>query len=141
MAQPLTTTLPGKRRLLFLLRVLLSLGLLGLLLRFVDVKQVGNVLVNANLLLVCVALSWLFVDRVVMAYRWDVLLRAKNIAVPLWELTKIYFIGSFWGLFLPSNLAPDAVRVYLAARTRSHHTNTMFSSVFIDRFVGMCVLL
>jgi uncharacterized membrane protein YbhN (UPF0104 family) len=57
------------------------------------------------------------------------------------ELTKIYFIGSFWGLFLPSNLAPDAVRVYLATRTRSHQTSEMFSSVFIDRFVGMAVLL
>ena len=141
MTQPPKARTSGRQRLFSLLRILLSLGLIGVLLYFVDVKQVGEALVNANPLLICVALLWLFLDRVVMAYRWDVLLRAKNIFVPLMELTKIYYIGSFWGLFLPSNLAPDAVRVYLAARTRSRQASEMFSSVFIDRFVGMAVLL
>ena len=141
MSQSSARTMSGKQRLFFLLRIVSSVGLLFLLLQFVDVKQVMGALANANPLWVCVALAWLFLDRVVMAYRWDVLLRAKNIIVPLTELTKIYFIGSFWGLFLPSNLAPDAVRVYLAARTCPGQISAMFSSVFIDRFVGLAVLL
>jgi len=76
-----------------------------------------------------------------MAYRWRILLHAKSISIPLLQLTKIYFIGNFWGLFLPSNLAPDVVRVYLAARTWAHSTSDMFSSVLIDRVIGMAVLM
>ena len=128
-------------RLFFLLRVLLSLSLVAFLLRFIDVTTLIDALAAANPLLVILALAWLLFDRIIMAYRWRILLLAKSISIPLLQLTKIYFIGNFWGLFLPSNLAPDVVRVYLAARTWAHGTSDMFSSVLIDRVIGMAVLM
>jgi glycosyltransferase 2 family protein len=131
----------AKPRLFFLLRVLLSLSLVVVLLRFIDVTTLIDALAEANPLLVLLALAWLFIDRIIMAYRWRILLCAKSISIPLLQLTKIYFIGSFWGLFLPSNLAPDVVRVYLAARTWAHGTSDMFSSVLIDRVIGLAVLM
>src|SRR6185436_4300183 len=89
-------------RLFFLLRVLLSLSLVAFLLRFIDVTTLIDALAAANPLLVILALAWLLFDRIIMAYRWRILLLAKSISIPLLQLTKIYFIGNFWGLFLPS---------------------------------------
>ena len=75
---------------------------------------------------------WIVLDRFLMSYRWNILLAAKNISIPFLQIVKICFVGAFSGNFLPSSIAPDAVRVYFASKYSSNTTDIV-SSVFIDR--------
>jgi len=74
-----------------------------------------------------------------MSYRWNILLTAKNISIPFLQIVKIYFIGTFSGNFLPSSIAPDAVRAYFASKYSSNTTDIV-SSVVIDRILGLVSL-
>ena len=75
-----------------------------------------------------------------MAWRWQLLLRAKGIAVPIGWLTRTYFVALFLGQFLPAAMGGDAVRaVELARRTR--RAPEAVASVLIDRLVGVVSLV
>jgi uncharacterized protein (TIRG00374 family) len=78
----------------------------------------------------------MFLDRFLMAYRWKLLLLAKNIQLRFWQIVRLYFLGTFIGNFLPSSVAPDAVRVYYAAKGGAR-TSDIVSSVVVDRLLGI----
>ena len=59
-------------------------------------------------------------DRVLMAFKWNLLLQVKQLRVPFREVLKSYYFGTFWGIVLPSSIGGDAVRVYrFASLTRA----------------------
>ncbi len=73
------------------------------------------------------------------AVRWLVLLRALEIDVPLRRLVKLYFVGSFFNIFLLSGFGGDAIRVVELARD-SKKAPEAAGSVLVDRATGLWML-
>jgi glycosyltransferase 2 family protein len=130
------------------LRPLLRLGLrlLGpaLLLYFlltVDLREVWNTILATD--------PWLFVLSIVLvvpflllkAVRWQLILRAWQIVLPLREATALYCIGIFLGVVTPGQ-AGDAVKAWYL-RKRGYPLSTGLASVVVDRLfdVGISALL
>jgi glycosyltransferase 2 family protein len=130
------------------LRPLLRLGLrlLGpaLLLYFlltVDLRDVWTTILATD--------PWLFLLSVVLvvpflllkAVRWQLILRAWQIMLPLREATALYCIGIFLGVVTPGQ-AGDAVKAWYL-RKRGYPLSTGLASVVVDRLfdVGISALL
>ena len=81
------------------------------------------------------------VDRVLMAYRWIVLLYTLDPAdrPPLADILRIFFVSTFLGTFLPS-VGGDAVRAYGIAKLNMRGGDAV-ASVFMDRMLGIASLL
>ena len=75
-----------------------------------------------------------------MALRWQLLLEAKHVSVPLGWLTRTYFVALFAGQFLPAAIGGDAVRVVELGR-RTGDAPEAVASVLIDRLVGLVSLV
>lgn len=130
----------AKGRLFFWLRVGLSLGLAAALLAVVDVGELGATLAAGDPRYFLLAVGIALADRVVMAYKWGWLLKAKGIRIPLANLTGTYLITTFLGLFLPATVGADALRAYAVAR-RGHSGGDVVSSIVIERALGIVTLL
>jgi uncharacterized protein (TIRG00374 family) len=76
---------------------------------------------------------------VIRAWRWQILLDAIGVQVPLTELTNIYFIGFLFNNLLPSGLGGDAMRMVELSR-HSEHGSDAVTSVVVDRFLGLSAL-
>ncbi len=76
---------------------------------------------------------------VVRAYRWQVLLSALEIEVPLGQLTALYFIGFLFTNVLPTGFGGDPIRMYELSRY-THRTAESAGTVLADRFFGLIVL-
>jgi uncharacterized protein (TIRG00374 family) len=126
-------------RLLNLLKIAVSLGGLLAILLTQDLGQVFRLLRDMNWLLFGMALLLFLVGSLVRAYRWGTLVWPLGIQVSWWRLAALYFVGSFFSLFLPTGLGGDAVKMYELARN-DHKTAEAISSVVVDRFVGLFVL-
>lgn len=74
------------------------------------------------------------------ALKGQILLRAQGHRVPLLELSKLYFIGTFFNNFLPTNVGGDVVRGYEIGR-RIGDTATGMAAVFVERLSGFVVLV
>jgi glycosyltransferase 2 family protein len=128
------------RRTRVAVEAVVSAVVLGLLLRWAGLHEVAKTLRGTDLswFLPAVALSVATVP--VMALRWQLLLEAKHVSVPLGWLTRTYFVALFAGQFLPAAIGGDAVRVVELGR-RTGDAPEAVASVLIDRLVGLVSLV
>ncbi len=86
------------------------------------------------LLLLCV-FALFHVDRLLMAFMWCRLLRAKGLELPLLTGTQIYCTSMLLGFFLPATVGADAVRAFTTMR-RGFDGNTVVASIAVERVFG-----
>ncbi|MFH0908613.1 MAG: lysylphosphatidylglycerol synthase transmembrane domain-containing protein [bacterium] len=128
------------RQFLPALRILVSLGLLFLLYRRIDLAQVRATFAQARPGPVALLYALLLLNTVISAFKWKQLLKADGSDIPLRSLVGSYLVGGFLNLFLPSNIGGDAYRVYYVAN-KSKRTAHSFASVLADRLSGFVVLV
>jgi uncharacterized protein (TIRG00374 family) len=120
-------------------RVLVSAALLTLLLVLCKPATVWQYARAACLPLLAGALAVYLSSMLLVAWRWQLLLRADGVSVPLLRLTRYYLIGFFLNNFLPSSIGGDVARVLYAARQTGSVTHS-FSVVFIERLLGFLAM-
>ncbi len=129
-----------KKRLLHtLVRIVVSVSLVSFLLWRADLPEMWSALKSAILWLMVVALALAFLRVVVSAYRWQVMLSARQMKVSLPLLTNYYLVGGFFNLFLPTVLGGDVMRGYELARSSGKVLDTA-STVIMERIVGFLAL-
>ena len=128
-----------RERLLDLLKVCFSLALLALLLRQIGWQQTLETLGKARFPYLAVALVLYLVGIVVRAYRWQILLSALGIDIPLANLTVLYFVGTFFNNILPTGIGGDVVRVYELSKQSKRPIESV-GTVLLDRATGLLVL-
>ena len=128
-----------RKRLINVLKLVLSIGLVAMLLSRVSLRHALDVLAQAQWGFLGLALA-LYVGGVALrALRWQALLRAKGIAVPLPRLVTLYYVGGFFNIMLPTGIGGDAVRAYELARY-TPHVETAVGTVLLDRAAGLVML-
>lgn len=125
----------NKKAFLFF-KVIISSCLIAWIVLKVDLNEIIDILSTAKIPFILIAVLWLLLDRIFMSYRWNILLMAKQIEIPFFQIVKIYFLGTFSGNFLPSSVAPDAIRTYLASKYNPRISDIL-SSVLVDRVLGL----
>lgn len=115
------------------LRYAISLGLLGLVVWLADVRAIGATLREVHLGWVGAALALALFDRVVLNYRWQVLLQPRGVRIGFWALLKVQLAANFLGSFLPSSIGVDAIRI-AALRARGESTAAVIAATLVDRF-------
>lgn len=134
-----------RERLKTLLKIAVSLGLLIVLLRTVGFDATVATITGANAGYLLLAIGIYCVTLVVRSYRWQLLLVAQDIRVPLMRLVYLYYVGSFFNIALPSGFGGDVVKFYELARHQQddgeHFRARVASSVLADRISGVIVLL
>ncbi len=127
------------KRLKLAIRILLSFGLIALLFTTADLSQLGEILGRGRPLYLLAALLVGFGDRVLMAVKWNLLLRVKGLQISHLRATITYWISTFFGLFLPATIGGDAVRAYAVSR-EGFEVKEIVSSIIVERLLGFVAL-
>ena len=120
------------------IRLTVTIGLLVVLVFVVaDPREVWALIANVDLVPMVGAILLSLGDRFVMAYKWWLLLRSRNLVVSLWTAVRCYLASSLYGLVLPVTVGADAVRV-LALR----HVGMMevTASIIVERGLGVIAM-
>jgi uncharacterized protein (TIRG00374 family) len=122
------------------LRVFLTLLVTGLCLAYliwkIDLGKTLHVIADANPWYLLLALTLMIVTILPMAWRWQLLLRAKGIDDNIPWLTRAYFVSYAAGQILPTSVGGDAVRIYETARRHPGHGDTGAATVLLERAIG-----
>jgi hypothetical protein len=129
----------NRKRLLDLAKVIVSLILIFLLLREIGLQETLEKLLQVHPGYLMAALVVALLGVVVRSYRWQVLLSALEIEVPLRQLIALYFIGFLFTNVLPTGFGGDPIRMYELSRY-THRTAESAGTVLADRFFGLIVL-
>lgn len=128
-----------RNRILNLLKVIISLGVLAVILSRVDLEEVIQLLYAMEWIPFLGAIFLFLSGSLVRAYRWGALVWALDVQVSWWRLVSLYFVGAFFSLFLPTGVGGDAVKMYELSRD-DRKAAAAISSVLVDRFLGLFVL-
>lgn len=122
-------------KIITVLKVVLSLGLVAWAFSRVNLAQVGTQLGSANLWCFLVALVLYEVAISLNAVKWQILLRAQGVKIPWTAALEFQFIGFFFNNFLPM-VGGDVMRGYGLARY-TDRTADAAVSVIVDRIIGL----
>jgi uncharacterized protein (TIRG00374 family) len=123
----------------FWIRIIFSVGLLAFLISQVDLSEIWQRLITSNGWYILLAFLLGMVDRVLMAFKWNVLLKAKGMNIPLAQVTFVYWKTTFLGLFLPATVGGDALRAYALSR-KNYPMSDVVSSIIVERALGFLAL-
>ncbi len=113
--------------------------ILAYLLREVDAGAAARAMLRADPAALAIVGLLVLLDRVVMIWRWVLLLRASGTAITTATAARIFLVSSFVGSFLPAGVGGDAARAY-ALGQRTAQRGAAVASVAIDRILGVVAI-
>ena len=129
-----------RKQLFNVLKIVVSAGLMIYLLVFqVDLERLWQVVSQARWAYLIVAMMLMILGTALRAVRWQVLLQAVDMTVPLKRLVYLYFVGAFFNIFLPTGLGGDAVKMAELARS-TRRAPEAIGTTLVDRATGLWVL-
>jgi len=127
-----------KRSLAFAAQSAISITLLVLLFRSLDLAALRRLFATLPLWFYLFSLAVIIAGQFLYAWRWRLLLRASGVDVPLWSAMRQYFIGIFLNNFFPSTVGGDMAKVYYLGR--EHGYRPVAASIVVDRLLSIGVL-
>jgi len=124
-----------KRRFNITIQLVVSIVLIILLLRLINIPDMLSLLKNVNPYYFILLLVLITIDRIFMAYKWHLLLKIKDMSISLFSAIRTYYIGTFIGFFLPTTVGGDIVRVLKLHSEKRRGTDAL-SSVILERILG-----
>jgi uncharacterized protein (TIRG00374 family) len=122
------------------LRVSLTLLVTGLCVAYliwkIDLGETVHVIADADPWYLLLALALMLVTVLPMAWRWQLLLRAKGVNDNIPWLTRAYFVAYAAGQILPTSVGGDAVRIFETARRHPGQGDTGAATVLLERAIG-----
>jgi len=124
-----------KKILSIVLRISISIILLIFLFKQVDTKSLLGIIKNADKPLLLLAFCIFFLSYILCLFRWEMLLKAVKIHLPLKRVIISFSGGVFFSLFLPSTIGGDLMRSIDLA-THTQRPSEVIATVLLDRLSG-----
>src|SRR5581483_34098 len=130
-----------KRWLRVLATLIVTAAAVAYILSKVDLGKTGHIIADASV-------PWLVVSGLLTvatvpptAWRWQMLLRAREIDESVPWLTRAYFVSYAVGQVLPTSVGGDASRIFETARRHPGRITPITGSVLLERALGLAVTL
>ncbi|MBE9020086.1 flippase-like domain-containing protein, partial [Chroococcidiopsidales cyanobacterium LEGE 13417] len=124
---------------IFLIKLIVSAGILALVLTRMDFYQVWVQFQYLSPSFIIFALLFYTGCQLLSCWRWQVVLWSSGHSAPMSSLLSSYFAGMFLNIFLPGALGGDVYRVYRVAQS-TKDSEVALVSVFLERFTGLAAL-
>ena len=130
-----------RKRLPFAIQSIVSVALLTLLFRSLDVRALRELYATMPLWFYLLSLAVVVGGQVLYAWRWRQVLSASGVPVTVSTAIRQYFIGIFLNNFFPSTVGGDMAKVYYLGR--HHGYRPIAASIVLDRLlsIGLLALL
>jgi glycosyltransferase 2 family protein len=112
-----------------------ALAILASCALFLDLNQTFNILRRVPAHSILFILGLWTVDRLLMAWKWAVLLEAQQIKVPFGSLVRIYYQATLASIFLPSAIGGDLLRAHWVSK-KTGATHQVYASLLMEKAIG-----
>jgi len=131
------------QRAMFLLKLTLTATLLYAVFYYVDIGEVWQRMLAVNPLYLLASWLCIVVGYCLCGLRWAWIAEGLGIEISRRRKIRLYFLGMFTSLFLPSTIGGDVVRGIMLAKGEGRQGVGLLAaaSVILDRLNGMYALI
>ena len=126
----------NRTQLITVIRLILSIVMLGLLFSLVDRKHFVEHLLQINLAYFAIGLACYFGYVALWALRWYYIIRGSGERIEYRRVFSTTLIGNFFAMFLPEMVGSDLARMSEVSEERRASTRIV-STVLLDRVIGL----
>lgn len=127
-----------RKRLPLVAQSVVSIGLLVLLFRSLDVPALRQLYATLPLWFYFTSLAVVLGGQTLYAWRWRQVLSASGVPVSVGVAVRQYFIGIFLNNFFPSTVGGDMAKIYYLGQ--DHGYRTIAASIVLDRLLSIGLL-
>jgi len=112
----------------------------ALMARFLDLRATLAAFEDLEPVAIALTVVLYLLDRLSMAHKWNILLRARNCWLSHWAAFRLYLASGFIGYVIPASVGSDvfrAARLSLAGRSVSKVSAT----IVLERVLGLLAIL
>ncbi len=129
-----------KKNLINLIKLAVVALCFGIIAKKIDFHVALAKLANASLPLVGAAGLTILLEPLLMAVKWNILLREKGINLGVARLLRIIFSSNFLSVTLPTSLGADALRLLMVKSQQQSLTHAA-GSLMADRLLGALAIV
>jgi len=118
----------------------LGVGLLFLLIWWINPTKLIDVLEKANIIIIIIAVILTLPQIIIKSYRWQIMLRSQNIQYSLWNATLAYYGSLFIGLLTPGRFG-EFIKASHVSLDCNVSSGKALSSVLADRLFDLYILI
>lgn len=130
-----------KPRLLFLLRLLISGGVLTLIFSKLDLHKLSKIAEGMSLPWFGIALLIWGGVPLLASIRWRMLLASQGISLSYRKVLDLFFVGHFFNAFLLGTTGGDLIKILYASKAAPHKKSEATLTIIIDRIIGLIAIL
>jgi len=125
-----------KKKVIFILKLVVSIGLILILISNVDTKNLLTNIRKVNIFLFGCALSLSTLTILIRSYKWKLLLQVQGASLSLNKIQAISYMSLFFNNFFLGTFGGDAFRIY-KTMNYLNFKGSAIASVIMDRFTGV----
>lgn len=126
-----------KKYLVNFLKFVVSAAAIAWVLHNISFKEVLKVFATSNGWLLCLAMLFLLTSFALSGLRQNLSFRSTGAHIsPLLNL-KLFWLGLFYNLFLPSGIGGDGIKVYLVNKYRQNGVKKNIGAMLVNRISGL----
>ena len=108
----------------------------------VHLSHVFQAISQANLFYLFFAFIFFNLSKIISSIRLNIYFKFIDVHLDNLYALKLYYVGMFYNLFLPSGIGGDGYKIYLLHKIHNHvKLKTLVSVTFQDRISGLIPLL
>ena len=128
-----------KKALTAILKLAVIAACLFILSRKLHLSDIRQSLAHVRLIYLLPALAMILTEPVVMAYKWNILLKQKGIREGFFNIVRLIFTSNFVAIMFPTALGADALRIFFLQRQK-HSLTHATASLLADRMMALGTL-
>ena len=130
----------SRKKILIACKALISIGLLTWLLSRQDWGLIKENFSKYSPVYIAGVLACYFVSQIIAGIRWHITGHALNLPGTRGFYVRLYFLGMFFNLFLPTGMGGDVVKSYKLGNHHGKH-GAAACSILIERGIGLVSML
>jgi uncharacterized protein (TIRG00374 family) len=128
-----------KNKAAFLLKLTVTISLLGYLFSKIDIEKIVTILLSANIKSLGLCLILILIQVIALTLRWKIIIQNMQVNISnlkFYDIFQINLVGSFFNQFLPSSIGGDAMRIW-KIRGYGLTLREAINSILIDRISAL----
>lgn len=102
--------------------------------------EITQALKSTNIAIFITAFIIFMLASTLASFRMKLIIEAQDITINFREALSLTFIGYFFNNFLPTSIGGDVIKAHYLSK-HSRDTTGSYTSVFVDRLVGMVTMI
>jgi len=107
----------------------------------IDIKEIESILQNTEWIYLLLAILFFNLSKILSSIRLNIYFNHIGVKISEIYALKLYYIGMFYNLFLPSGVGGDGYKIYLLKQSHNIKLSTLITASLLDRVSGVTPLL